>query len=171
MLMLTGESEHVVDEKNRLFIPAKLRSKVDAEKYGSDWILALSIDGILCLYPEKCYQQLLAELAADNNIPDDDFVMIERLHFAFSSLVEFDKQGRLLIPEKLKKRANLGNKLTLLGVRDHIEIWNTDEWDRFVAEKAAGFEKHLMRARKSLLQKQAQEAAYPEEENLQPTEE
>ncbi|HOQ04949.1 MAG TPA: hypothetical protein PKY88_07025 [Anaerohalosphaeraceae bacterium] len=171
MVMLTGESEHIIDEKNRLFIPTKLRSKVDAEKYGSDWILALSIDGILCLYPEKCYKEVLAELAADNSIPEDDFVLIERLYFAFSSFVEFDKQGRLLIPEKLKKRANLGNKLTLLGVRDHIEIWNTEEWERFVAEKAAGFEKHLMRARKSLLQKQTQESVYPEEENLQTTEE
>jgi MraZ protein len=171
MLKLTGEYEHVIDEKNRLFISTKLRSKVDAEKYGSDWILALSIDGILCLYPEKCYEQMLAELAADSNIPDDDFVVIERLYFAFATTVEFDKQGRLLIHEKLKKRANLGNKLTLVGVRDHIEIWNSEDWERFVAEKAAGFEKHLMRARKSLLQKQTQKVVLPDEENLQTLEE
>lgn len=170
MLKLTGEYEHVIDEKNRLFISTKLRSRVDAEKYGSDWILALGIDGILYLYPEKCYEQLLAELAADRNIPDDDLVIIERLYFAFSSTVEFDRQGRLLIQEKLRKRAHLGTQLTLVGVRDHIEIWNTEDWERFVAENASGFEKHLMRARKSLLQKQTREATY-KEEDLQSTEE
>jgi len=164
MLKLTGEYEHVVDEKNRLFISTKLRSKVDAEKYGSDWILALGVDGILCLYPEKCYERLLTELAADKSLPDDDMISVERLYFAFSSTVEFDRQGRLLIHEKLKKRAKLGNQLTLVGVRDHIEIWNTEDWERFVAEKASTYERQLMRARKSLLQKEAQKAAYTEED-------
>jgi MraZ protein len=37
-----------------------------------------------------------------------------------------DKQGRILIPPVLRDKANLDKDITLLGVGDHIEIWNAD---------------------------------------------
>ncbi|MHC4301453.1 MAG: MraZ C-terminal domain-containing protein [Planctomycetota bacterium] len=48
----------------------------------------------------------------------------ERISFALASKVELDGQGRLLLNERLRKRAGLKDQITLVGVRDHIELWN-----------------------------------------------
>ncbi len=155
MLKLTGEYDHIIDEKNRLFISTKLRSKIDAEKYGPDFVLTLGADGILCLYPEKCFEAVVAEAAARAGASDES-IEFERLHFALSSTVEFDRQGRLLINEKLKKRANLGTELTLIGARDHIEIWNTADWEQYLRDHAPRYEKQVSEARQVVFQKQSE---------------
>jgi MraZ protein len=43
--------------------------------------------------------------------------------------LEWDKQGRVLIPEKMRQRTALQKEVTLVGVRDHLEIWNRPEWE------------------------------------------
>ena len=53
MLMLTGEYEHTIDGKSRLFVSNKLRSQIDSDTYGSNFYLAMGSNGIYCLYPEK----------------------------------------------------------------------------------------------------------------------
>ena len=130
MLLLTGEYEHTLDEKSRLFISNKLRSQVDAEEHGSNFYLVLGANGILCLYPEKYFEQIALAVAPGTAAPDET-VAFERISFALASRVELDRQGRLLLAEKVRKRAGLKNHLTLVGVRDHIEIWNSPQWERY----------------------------------------
>ena len=156
MLKLTGEYEHTIDDKNRLFVSNKLRSQIDVKKYGADFYLSIGPNGILCLYPEKCFQQI-ALAGAPGTGAADEAVAYERLSFALSSKVELDRQGRLLINEKLKKRAHLGNHLTLVGIRDHIEIWNTDDWEKYLSENVSAYQEQVAQARQIVLQKQKQE--------------
>ncbi len=52
MLILTGEYEHTLDEKGRLFVSNRLRSQIDVAEHGSSFYLMLGTNGILCLYPE-----------------------------------------------------------------------------------------------------------------------
>lgn len=156
MLLLTGEYEHTIDDKNRLFITNKLRSPIDSQEYGSDFFLTLGANGILCLYPEKCYQQIVFAGAPGTGAPDES-VAFERLSFALASKVELDRQGRLLIPEKMKKRAKLGNKITLVGVRDHIEVWNTQDWENYLTDHANAYQQQVAEARKTVMEKQSQE--------------
>lgn len=156
MLTIAGEFEHTMDEKNRLFISNKLRSQIDAEQYGSDFYLAMGPNGILCLYPEKCFQQIALAGAPGMGAPDES-VAFERLSFALAGKVELDRQGRLLINEKLKKRASLGMNLTLVGVRDHIEIWNTEDWEHYLDDNLAQFTNQMAQARQAQLQRQARE--------------
>lgn len=160
MLLLTGEFEHSLDEKNRLFISNKLRSQIDCAEYGSDFYLALGANGILCLYPEKCFQQIALAGASGTGAPDEA-VAFERLSFALASRIELDRQGRLLISEKLKRRANLGCQLTLVGVRDHIEIWNTEDWEQYFADNVGSFQHQVAQARQQVLQKQSHEMETP----------
>ncbi|MHC4289543.1 MAG: division/cell wall cluster transcriptional repressor MraZ [Planctomycetota bacterium] len=144
MLMLTGEYEHTIDGKSRLFVSNKLRSQIDSDTYGSNFYLAMGSNGIYCLYPEKYFQQIALAGAPGIGAPDESV--------SFSK-VELDRQGRLLINEKLRKRANLGTVLTLVGVRDHIEIWNTDDWERYLDDNLHQFHTQLAQARQTQLQK------------------
>jgi len=156
MLLLTGEYEHTLDEKGRLFISNKLRGQIDPRQYGSDFYLVLGADGILCLYPEKYFQQL-ALAGAPGTAAPDEAVAFERMGFALASRVELDRQGRLLINEKLRKRARLTNNLTLAGVRDHIEIWNKKSWEKYLADNMKQYQQQMMQARQAVLNKQSRE--------------
>ena len=156
MLMLTGEYEHTLDEKSRLFVTNKLRSQIDVEEHGSSFYLVLGANGILCLYPEKYFQQIVLAGAPRTAAPDEALVF-ERLSFALASKVELDRQGRLLLGEKIRKRAKLGNSLTLVGIRDHIELWNTEDWEKYLSENLSRYQQQMAQARQSVLQKESRE--------------
>ena len=156
MLLLTGEYEHIVDGKSRVLISNKLRSQIDADEHGSNFYLVLGANGILCLYPEKYFEQIALAVAPGAAAPDEA-VAFERISFALASKVELDKQGRLLLNERLRKRAGLKDHVTLVGVRDHIELWNSESWEQYLAEHMAQYQRQMSQARQVVLQKESQE--------------
>jgi MraZ protein len=156
MLLLTGEYEHIVDGKSRVLISNKLRSQIDADEHGSNFYLVLGANGILCLYPEKYFEQIALAVAPGAAAPDEA-VAFERISFALASKVELDKQGRLLLNERLRKRAGLKDHVTLVGVRDHIELWNSENWEQYLAEHMAQYQRQISQARQVVLQKESEE--------------
>ena len=156
MLLLTGEYQHVVDGKSRVLISNKLRSQIDADEHGSNFYLVLGANGILCLYPEKYFEQIVLAGAPATSAPDEA-VAFERISFALASKVELDRQGRLLLNERLRKRAGLRDHVTLVGVRDHIELWNNESWEQYLADNMGQYHKQMSQARKVVLQKQNEE--------------
>jgi MraZ protein len=156
MLLLTGEYEGTLDEKGRVFVSNKLRSQIDCDKHGNSFYLTVGANGILCLYPEKYFQQLTTAALPPTTAPDE-VVVFERMSFALTSRVEMDRQGRILITEKIRKRANLQDNLTLVGIRDHVEIWNTEDWDKYFLDHFRQFQQQTMQARQAVLQKQSKE--------------
>ena len=156
MLMLTGEYEHTLDEKSRLFVSSKLRSQIDVEEHGSNFYLVLGANGILCLYPEKYFQQIVLAGAPGMAAPDEA-VVFERLSFALASKVELDRQGRLLLSEKTKRRARIGNTLTLVGIRDHIELWNTQDWEQYLDDNLNQYQNQMTQARQTVLNNQSRQ--------------
>ncbi len=159
MLLLTGEYEHTLDAKGRVFVTSKLRNQIDPEEYGKDFYIVLGSNGVLCLYPEKYFQQI-ALAGAPRMAAPDEAVSFERMSFALASKVELDRQGRLQIAEKMRKRARLGLDLTLVGVRDHIEIWNTADWEKYLEDHLPQFQQQITQARQTVLQKQSSELDY-----------
>ena len=153
MLLLTGEYQHVVDSKSRVLISNKLRNQIDCEEHGSSFYLILGANGILCLYPEKYFEQIALAVAPNATAPDET-VTFERMSFALASKIELDAQGRLLLNESLRKRAGLKDRITLVGVRDHIALWNSESWDQYLADHMAQYQKQMSQARQIVLQKQ-----------------
>ncbi|UCG55866.1 MAG: hypothetical protein JSU70_13455 [Phycisphaerales bacterium] len=156
MLLLTGEYEHVVDDKNRVLVSNKLRSQIDADEHGSSFYLVFGANGILCLYPEKYFEQIALAVAPGATAPDEA-VAFERISFALASKVELDGQGRLLLNDRLRRRAGLKDQVTLVGVRDHIELWNSKDWERYLSDNMAQYQKQMSQARQLVLQRQNEE--------------
>jgi len=156
MLLLTGEYQHVIDAKSRVLISNKLRSQIDADEHGSNFYLVLGANGILCLYPEKYFEQIALSVAPQTAAPDEA-VAFERMSFALASKVELDAQGRLLLNERLRKRAGLKDQITLVGVRDHIELWNNEDWEQYLSDHMAKYQKQMSQARQFVLQRQNRE--------------
>ena len=156
MLLLTGEYQHVVDGKSRVLISNKLRSQIDSDEHGSNFYLVLGANGILCLYPERYFEQIILAGAPAGSAPDEA-VAFERMSFALASKVELDSQGRLLLNERLRKRAGLKDRIMLVGVRDHIELWNSENWEQYLADHMDQYQRQMSQARQTVLQRQNEE--------------
>ena len=156
MLLLTGEYQHVVDNKSRVLISNKLRNQIDADEHGINFYLVLGANGILCLYPEKYFERIAFAVAPRTTAPDES-VAFERMSFALASRVELDNQGRLLLNESLRRRAGLKAQITLIGVRDHIELWNSESWEQYLTDHMSQYQKQMSQARQAVLQKQNEE--------------
>jgi MraZ protein len=111
----------------------------------------LGSNGILSLYPKRCFETLIRAGAPKDAAPDE-VVAFERLGFALASKVELDNQGRLLLNDRLRKRAGLKENITLIGVRDHIELWNDESWEQYLADHITQYQRQMSQARQASLQ-------------------
>ena len=134
ILLLTGEYEHKLDAKNRLFIPARLREPIYPERDGLGFFLVFGPNKILCLYPDEYYRRLAA---ADGPrlVPPAKLVDFERVKFALAYHLDLDSHSRLSLPDKMLKHAGLARNVVLIGARDHIEIWDAKVWQNYLAEQ------------------------------------
>jgi MraZ protein len=120
--MLLGEHEHSLDDKNRLTLPAKLRTEFE-----DGVVVARGLDGCLLAYPRGEWEVLAERIKSLDPLGEDGRTM-KRLFFASAAQGELDKQGRLVLPPRLIERAGLGREVTVAGVYDHLEIWDRAKW-------------------------------------------
>jgi MraZ protein len=135
-LLLHGEYELNIDDKNRFLIPAEIRKRMHPERDGQAFYLVIGPDRRPWMYPEKSYQALVATVPAELS-PGRDRLAFDRRMFGTAAYLEPDKQGRVLIPDATRRRTGLDKEVTLVGVRDHLEIWNRPDWE---AERERLFE-------------------------------
>ena len=119
--MLIGEYQHSLDAKGRISFPSKLR-----EALGSSFVVTKGLDNCLFVYRLEDWQVLEEKTA---QLPTSKARQIQRFLFAGAALVEPDKQGRVLLPQKLREHANLGDDVTVIGVSTRVEIWDTERWN------------------------------------------
>ncbi len=147
-MLFTGEYEHTLDSKNRLSIPAKFRQLLSPETIGDKYYLIIGPNKKLWLYPDKYYEQLVSQSPAEL-IPDEEILRFEQITFGLARLLELDRTGRVVIPEKMIKRVSLGKEVVIIGVRDHLELWNRQEWELYVENGLSEHIQMLARAREA----------------------
>jgi transcriptional regulator MraZ len=133
-LVFTGTHDHTIDKKNRLAIPAYVRTKIKREAgEPRDWdesivlYVTLGTDEALCLYTEKGYEKRAEEL--DHSQMDTQALIdYEAIFYAMTQEVEIDKQGRVTLPSDLLERSGLSSEVVLIGVKDHLEIRDRKTW-------------------------------------------
>ena len=163
MLLLTGEYELRLDEKNRLSIPVRVREQISQDKYGSGFFQILGVNRILSLYPERYYQSIALAVAPRKVAPDESLAF-DRINYALAGRVELDRQGRVLLSEKAIRRSGLKEQVTLIGVRDHLEIWNSEQWEKYSQAHLEAHERMLLEAHEQMLQRAREEAMRQERE-------
>lgn len=142
MALFVGEFDQSLDDKRRLAIPAALREQISPAEDGEGFYLVLAPRRHLWLYPDGYYRRLTATLKR-SPLPTRSGQKLG-LFFAMARHVQPDKQGRIVLPEKSIQRAVVGERVTLVGHDDHIEIWPTDEWDRHLEEELPTYEEALL---------------------------
>ena len=121
---MTGEYQHSLDNKGRLFIPAKLR-----EELGDIFYITLSMDRCLCAYSSENWDSF------SRRVSDMPYVKQRRMRplFAHAARCEMDTQGRVLIPQNLREYAGLTKSVTVIGCNNHAELWDSEAWSRIFA--------------------------------------
>ena len=123
--MLMGEYHNNIDIKGRVVVPSKFRDLL-SEKI----VLTRGLDGSLFVYPYETFLNLTKEL---NTLPFTEKESRNFIRFMLSgaTTLEFDKQGRIIIPTYLKEYASLQKEVVLVGVLNRVEIWSIDNWNNF----------------------------------------
>ena len=131
--MLIGEYTHVIDEKNRLSLPAKFRSVM-----GKKVVLTPGLDRCLFVFTAKEWSKIEEKLTQSSLLQADNR-SFNRFMFGGAVEAEVDSIGRILVPDFLRQRANLKDKVVVIGVSSRLEIWNASAWNEYkkVVEKQA----------------------------------
>jgi MraZ protein len=111
-----------MDEKGRLTVPAKFRAEL-----ASGLVVTRGMDRCLAIYPLAEWDRL-AEKVSGLPITDHDARGLRRFFFAHASDAVPDRQGRVLIPPRLREYAGLDSEVVIAGLNTYIEIWNVDAW-------------------------------------------
>lgn len=146
-MVFTGYYEHGIDDKNRLAIPAKFRAIWDPDRHGKGFII---VPGrrprTLWLYPDKLFSELSACFRS-SLLPDEQQHDFEEMYYTFSDHLEMDSQGRVVLPERMLRRAGLGKDVVICGVKDHLEIHRKDDFaQRFGDDRWNSFGEVLAKA-------------------------
>jgi MraZ protein len=132
-MLLTGTFSRAVDEKQRIAIPKSIREALGALAKGVLYVTP-GTDGSLAIYTEDALARL-AERLAHASPNAQDVRAFSRLFYARAQAVELDAQGRVRIPPELAQLSGLNKEAVLIGVQDHLELWDKVRWEQYVAGK------------------------------------
>ena len=123
--MFIGQYEHSLEEKGRLSIPKKFRSEL-----GSGAVISQGLDGCLFLYPKPRWEQLINKLSQLPLTRSDARSFTRVLSYAAEE-VSFDGLGRILVPDYLRRFANLTAQCVVAGAVDRVEIWDKAKFSSY----------------------------------------
>jgi MraZ protein len=123
--MLLGEYQHNLDTKGRMAIPAKFR-----EILSTGAIITRGIDNCLFVFANAEWDILAKKLIALPLAQANSRAFV-RLMLAGATDVTVDNQGRILIPDYLRKYAGLEKEVIVAGLYNRIEVWDKGAWQTY----------------------------------------
>jgi MraZ protein len=150
--MFFGPSRHNLDDKGRINFPARFRDVLQ-KRYDERLIVTLSargmadlLDRCVHIYPHLEFEKLMERIGA---APASDPAVIAYKLRVVSNAEEcrLDKQGRVLIPPRLRDAAGVDKEAMLVGDNNLIQMWSLPEWD-----KAQDIDRILLESRDRLAQ-------------------
>lgn len=121
--MLFGGFDHKIDKKGRVFIPSTFR-----EELGEKFIICRGIFGkrCLCVYSKEQWAVLVEKIGT---LPSTKSSTVKRFLYDGTFEVEFDTQGRILVPPTLREYAGFDSEVHIIGMDTNLEIWDSATWN------------------------------------------
>lgn len=135
MELLTGEYRNTLDEKGRILFPAKMR----AELTGNVLIVTQALDNCLWLYTPDEWKNLSSKLMESASPFNTQNRLVLRRLIAPAQEIEFDRSGRLSIPQSLRDYASLTKDCVILGINKYIELWDAESYKKYLADSESSF--------------------------------
>ncbi len=141
--MLIGEYKHSIDEKNRMSLPSKFRKEL-----GKKVVATYGLEQCLFVYEISEWNRIAEDISKLGMLKSDTREF-NRFMFGGAVEIEVDALGRILVPEYLKKYADLKGNAVVIGVHKRLEIWNEKKWEEYkkaIVSKADGLAEKLSEA-------------------------
>ena len=119
---MNGTYRQNLDAKGRLNIPIKLRAEL-----GERFYVTKGLDGCLMVYAEADWRAIEEKMRA---LPLGRSRNLQRMLFANAELCVPDSQWRIVVPQELRDYAHLEKDVTIIGVGNRAEFWNSEAWDK-----------------------------------------
>lgn len=136
--MFYGEFYHQLDRKGRLVLPSKIRETAKSN-FVEKFFITRGLDKCIFMFSEeewKSQEQKFKSISFTKS----EARKFNRLYFSGAAEVNYDRQGRVLIPQYLKDFAQIKRDVVIIGVSNRIEIWSKDTWTDFYNSSCDAFE-------------------------------
>jgi len=123
--MFIGEYRYTIDSKKRLALPAKFRKEL-----GNTVVITKGLENCLVVYPQKEWKIMSDKLG---KLPTSQFEArtYARIMLAGAMESKVDRLGRILLPDYLKKYADLKKNVVICGLFNRLEIWDAKKWEEY----------------------------------------
>ena len=123
-----GTYDYTLDAKNRLTVPAKMRSSLTESV-----VLSRGTETCVSLWPKQNFEAFVADALGARAALDPKRDAIKRYFFSNSFDVEVDSAGRVMLPAALMDHGELAKEVVVNGMDDRIEIWDRRRWSEYNA--------------------------------------
>lgn len=129
--MFLGQYTHTLDEKGRVTIPSRFREELPGEV-----VITRGLDRCLTLYSSERWQEIAKKVSA-LSITDPKGRALRRIFYADATSAEPDRQGRILVPDRLREYAgfDLNAEVVIVGLEDYLELWTPARWEEMNARQ------------------------------------
>jgi MraZ protein len=133
MSTLKGGEIYTIDSKGRVKLPSKMLKSLSSEDIES-FVVNRGHDGCIDAYPINKWKEIEKRLHKLNQFDKDERYFL-RSFLMWSEESPLDGNQRIILPKKLLEFANITNEVRIIGVVDHIEIWNPEKLDLYMSDR------------------------------------
>ncbi len=126
--MFSGMSNHSIDSKGRIVLPAKFR-----EELGETFYLARGFGN--CCIQAMSTEQFNAICSRIMELPADKAMALQYTFSATAVEVTPNSQGRVIIPQNLREFAGIESDALVIGMNTRVEIWSQPKFDEYMASQ------------------------------------
>jgi MraZ protein len=122
-----GTYEHSLDSKGRVILPARFRADFEHGGY-----LTQYLDGCLALWtPDEFSRQMQdMQMRAASGKSERNMA---RLWASRTQDLEIDRQGRMVVPARMREYAELESDVLVVGAIERVELWDPSRWEERIA--------------------------------------
>jgi MraZ protein len=132
--VFNGRFDHAIDDKGRVSIPARFREVLQREGHDRLYITNFMLDRerLLELYPPNEWEKVVTKFSG-SRATDREAQLFETFYIGGAHEVEVDRQGRILVPPRLREFARLGREVTFSAKHNRFELWNKQTLERVLS--------------------------------------
>ena len=138
--MLMGQYRNTLDEKGRIMYPSKLRSVLA----DNDVVVTQGLDKCLMIFTPDYWMQLNEKIMGSVSLFNNQNLSVMRRFLGPAQSVEFDKSGRLSIPQGLRDYAGLKGECVIIGLNKYMELWDAEAYQQYLEQTEASFDEAKM---------------------------
>jgi MraZ protein len=124
--MFRGNAPARIDEKGRLKVPNAFRAAIES-KYGRELFVTSLSGEYVRIYPMPVWLEIEEKLGATPSTHPARLRFLDRVNY-FGQDGEFDAQGRVLIPFRLRESASMTGDVDVLGQYNYLDVWNHERF-------------------------------------------